>query len=148
MTCDKKIIQAGRSPGKTNVELVIEKWLTAFKKYGHMLEVYENPSRKEFQPFKDQFRFILDSKRKKIYTWPATGAIHSDAWIHIKKELNDSRPLYKTGSLLPGVIESDRVLFYEAELNSKTIQEFKDTDWSFAKRWVDMDKLKDALDKL
>ncbi len=133
----------------SDIDLVLEKWLTAFKKYGHTLEIYENPSMKEFSIFKDRMRFILDSKRQKIYAWSATGAIHSDAWIHIKKEINDARLLYKSGTLLTGVVENSSIYFFAATgLSAEVRQKLKSTDWSFAKRWVDMDTLNKALTKL
>ena len=89
-----------------NIDLVLEKWLTAFKKYGHTLEVFENPSKKEMRGWETRFRFIADAKRKKVYMWPATGAVHVDAWLHIKKMLNDSRPLYKSSTIVPGTVEN------------------------------------------
>ena len=94
------------------VDILLEKWLTAFKKYGHTLEVFENPSKKEMKGWEDRFRFIADAKRKKIYMWPASGAIHGDAWTHIKKELNDSRPLYKSSTLIPSVYDKGNIFIY------------------------------------
>lgn len=131
------------------IDLLLEKWLTAFKKYGHTLEIYENPSTKEFSEFKTSMRFILDSKRQKIYAWPATGAIHGDAWVHIKKELNDARPLYKSPTLLTGVVEGSSIHFFAGKgIPSDVKKELKVTDWSFAKRWIDMDTLQDSLRRL
>lgn len=126
-----------------------EAFLTAFKKYGHYLELFENPSMKEFRDMKDSFRFILDSKRQKIYAWPATGSIHGDAWVEIKKVLNDSRPLYKSETLLTGTMDSSGIHFYgNAGIPPKVRQALKETDWSFAKRYLDMEKLKDQLSRL
>lgn len=132
-----------------SVDILLEKWLTAFKNYGHTIEIYENPSPKEFNEFKTSMRFILDSQRGKVYAWPVSGAIHADAWKHIKKELNDTRPLYKSPTLLTGVVEGRWIHFYAAGgLTREVRKELKATDWSFAKRWIDMDMLQEALQRL
>ena len=132
------------------IDLVLEKWLTAFKKYGHTLEIFENPSKKEMREIGNVFRFIADAKRKKMYIWPATGAVHSDAWIHIKKQLNDSRPLYKSSTLIPGVPEqSGWIHIYGQKGIPRAISDqYGYEDWSFAKKYIDLNKLQDTLDKL
>ena len=132
-----------------SIELVLEKWLTAFKKYGHTLEIFESPSKKEMIKIGNNFRFILDEKRQSCYIWSATGAIHADAWIYIKKELNDSRPLYKSHDLLAGVVEAGNIHIYAAmELQRDVRSSLKRTDWSFSKRWVDQNKLADTLSRI
>lgn len=119
-----------------DVDLLLEKWLLAFKKYGHMLEIFENPTRKELAEIGKTQRFILDAKRKKVYIWPATGAIHTDAWIHLKKELNDSRHVYKSGDLIAGVQESGRLLIYNTSGLSQSVRKrIKEQDWSFSKKY-------------
>ncbi|KFZ25795.1 MAG: hypothetical protein KQ78_02000 [Candidatus Izimaplasma bacterium HR2] len=129
-----------------SIDLLLEKWLTAFNKYGKTLEIFENPSAKEFRNLKTSFRFILDSKHKKIYVWSAMGAIHADTWVHIKKELNDSRQLSKSGTLLAG---TNWIYFaLSPEINSSIKKELKETDWSFATRWIDIKKLQKLLDEL
>jgi len=134
-----------------SIELVLEKWLTAFKKYGHTLEIYENPSKKELISMGAQgnLRFILDAKRKKTYIWPATGAIHQDAWLHIKKSINDVRPLYKSSTLIPGVQEGKYIHIYGAAGISRTTSDgYYEEDWSFAKRYIDIDYLMQVIDRM
>jgi len=133
----------------SDIELVLERWLIAFKKYGHMVEIFENPSKSEFASVGSNFRFILDSKRKKSYIWNATGAIHSDAWIHIKKELNDARHVYESDDLLTGTMEGTSLHFYAAwNLSPNVRAGLKRHDWSFAKKYVDIDKLWTTLKKI
>ena len=119
-----------------NIDLLLEKWLVGFKKYGHMLDIFENPSKKELREIGDMQRFILDAKRRKCYIWSATGAIHADAWIHIKKELNDSRHIYKSGDLIAGVLEGSHLMMYNnAGLGQQTRKSIKEQDWSFSKKY-------------
>ena len=128
------------------IDLLLEKWLTAFKKYGKTVEVFENPSAKEFRDIKTSFRFILDSKHKKIYVWSASDSLHVDTWVYIKKELNDSRQVYKSGTLL--AVISWTYFTFSPDIQSSVKKELKETDWSFASRWVDIKELKDTLEKL
>ena len=132
-----------------NIDVLLEKWLTAFKKYGHMVEIFENPSIKEFNPVKNRFRFILDAKRNKAYIWNAMGALHSDAWIKIKKELNDPRHVYKSGDLLTGTVENGVIHIYAAgELHQTVREKLKNQDWSFAKKYIYMKELNDVMDRI
>ncbi len=132
-----------------NIEQILEKWLHAFKKYGHVVDVFENPSRKELTPIKDKYRFILDARRKKTYVWDAMGAVHGDTWAKLKKELGDERGLYRSGDLLSGTVDKKGLHVYAAsQLSDRVRKEIKSQDWSFAKRYVDMDKLEDVLRKL
>ena len=120
----------------SEIDLVLEKWLIAFKKYGHMLDIYENPSKGELREIGPTQRFILDAKRKKCYIWPATGAIHADAWIHIKKVLNDSRLLYKSGDMVAGVQESGRLMIYNTKGLSQNVRNsIKEQEWSFSEKY-------------
>ena len=131
------------------IDLLLEKWLTAFKKYGKIVDVFENPSLKEFGNIKTCFRFIIDSKHKKVYVWSAIGAIHNDTWNHIKKELNDTRPLYKSGTLITGTFEQNWITFNtSSEIHYSVRKELKETDWSFVSRWIDIKKLNRSLDRL
>lgn len=131
------------------IDQLLEKYLTAFNKYGHTLEIFENPSKKEMRGWETRFRFIADAKRKKIYMWPATGAIHSDAWTHIKKVLNDSRPLYKSSTLVPAVFDGGYVYIFGAKgIPHSIAQQWDYEDWSFVKKYLPLDKLAMEMDKL
>ena len=134
----------------TDIDLVLEKWLTAFKKYGHTLEVFENPSKKEMRGWEDSFRFIADAKRQKVYMWPATGAIHGDAWVHIKKMLNDARHLYKSSTLVPGTCEKRKNVFIYGGMGipRSVAQQYDYEDWDFVKKYIPYDALMDEMRKL
>jgi hypothetical protein len=125
------------------INQLVEKYLTGFKKYGHMVDVFENPSKKEMAEIgTGTFRFILDSKRQKIYVWSAMGSVHTDAWINIKKQLNDSRPLYKSSTIIPGTFENNSVYIYGAKGIPRAISaQYQYEDWDFAKKWIPLDKL-------
>lgn len=131
------------------IDLLLEKYLTAFKKYGHTLEVFENPTKKEMRGWEDRFRFIIDAKRQKMYMWPATGAIHQDAWLHIKKRLNDNRPLYKSATLIPCVYENGYIFIYgSAGIPRSIAQQYDYEDWSFAKKYIPMEEFYKEIRKL
>lgn len=134
---------------REEVEYVIEKWLTAFKKYGHTLEVFENPSKMEMRGWEDKFRFIADSQRQKVYMWPATGAIHADAWVQIKKQLSDTRPLYKSSTLVAGVVENGWVYIYNGKgIPSSIAKQWDNEDWDFTKKYIPYDKLRGEMRKI
>lgn len=130
---------------RTMIDLLLEKYLTGFKKYGHMVDVFENPTKKEMKEIEGgsgSFRFIADAKRQKIYVWSAMGAVHTDAWLNIKKALNDSRPLYKSATIIPGTFENNSVYIYGAKGIPRAIsQQYQYEDWDFTKKWIPLDKL-------
>ena len=132
-----------------NINLLLEKYLTGFKKYGHTVEVFENPTRSELRDVGGRFRFIADAKRQKMYIWSAMGAIHADAWLNIKKQLNDSRPLYKSSTLVPAVYENGYVHIFAAKGIPRSIaQQYEYEDWNFVNKYVPIDKLSIEMDKL
>ncbi len=131
------------------IDLILEKWITAFQKYGHDVEIFENPSPKEIRKFKTSFRFILDSKRQKVYIWDAMGAVHADSWTHIKDAISDTRSLYSSGDILAGTVEGKNIHFYNKKgIPPKQRNTLRETDWSFSAKWVDMGILARAVKRL
>ena len=143
------LIRGVTSGKKFMIDLLLEKWITAFKKYGHVVEVFENPTPKEIREFKKAFRFILDSKNKKVYIWDAMGAVHSDGWKHIKNDIGDTRMLYQTGDLLPGTLENKSINIYGSKgIHPKFRKLMRETDWSFASNWLDIETLNVVVGRL
>lgn len=60
-----------------------EKFMTAFKLFGHDTEVFENPSKKEFKELSDAsrgvIRFFINFKTKKVIMWNGNVATHGNA---------------------------------------------------------------------
>lgn len=129
-----------------NIDVIVEKYLTGFKKYGHIVDVYENPTKKELREIGDKTRFIADAKNKKVYVWSAMGAVHGDTWTKIKKETNDPRSLYKAGDLLTGVWEGNFARMYAADYMAPAVRKkVKENDWSFVSKWYDITDLVEKL---
>lgn len=112
-----------------------EAFFTAYKIHNQIVEIFTDPSqheiRKEFGDNKNQFKFIADSKAKKIYVWVAYLGFHTDVWEEIRKELHDARKdIYKSTDIIAGMYTPDMLyLSYEKD----TFTEILKTDW----QWVD-----------
>lgn len=136
----------------SHIDLLLEKWLTGFKQYGKLVDVFQDPDRKDLSEFAGQWRFIADSRDKTVYAWPAMGALHSDSWQKIKAETGKVTVLYKHPSLLPGTVDKGVVHIHAAEYMSFGIRKgIKETDWSFLFKYLstkETDFLKDELNRL
>lgn len=115
-----------------NIDLLLEKYLTSIKKWGHIIDVYINPTPTELKDIQGEVRFIADAANKKLYIWSAMTALHIDIWSHIK----DSRNLYKSPDILTGELSfSHRNISIDAyySLPITLRQQIKQQDWSFVK---------------
>lgn len=126
-----------------NIDPLLEKYLIGFKKYGKIVDIYENPTKKELREIGKDIRWIADSKRQKVYMWPAIQSIHLDAWLQIKKELNDSRPLYKSDTIMTGVTFPDgrSVMFSAKAYGPEARARMRQEDWSFTSRYFDIEDI-------
>ena len=67
-------------------EYIKEEYFQRVKVRGKSIEVFKNPSRKEFIELRDKsepfntVRFIADDKTKKVYIWPVLDSIHADMY--------------------------------------------------------------------
>lgn len=121
------------------IDLIIEKYLTGFKQYGHIVDVYVNPTKKELKEIGEKTRWIADAKSKKLYVWSAMGAVHGDTWAKLRKEMNDPRHLYKSDELLTGVWEGTFARMYAIDYMAPSVRKrIKDQDWSFVSKWYDI----------
>jgi len=126
-----------------NIDILVEKYLTGFKDRGVLHDVFENPTRKEMGEFETIYRFIADSKNKKIYVF-SHRVMHVDAWMYIGKELHDNRKLYDDPTLFLGAVEGRNVFnwgFGDEYYDWEAIQTWLDNpdmfDW--ASRWAKID---------
>lgn len=125
------------------IDLLLEKFLTGYKspqRIGEGVEVFENPTPSELREVLratdfDAARFIVDSKKKKVYVWNAALMLHLQMWNNLSKELSDSRRLYNNGTLLSGEYTKKGIYdWYSMSLNDqKDLMYFWIEDW----KWVD-----------
>lgn len=126
-----------------DIDLLMEKFLHGFNKYGKTVEVYENPTKKEQKDartaegtYTKRLRFIADGEKKRIWIWNAGLVIHDECWSEIKKVVHDNRQLYKDWDLVSGEIEEDGSLdvHYVVSWGKKeVIEQILDLEWD----WVD-----------
>jgi hypothetical protein len=114
----------------SEVRILLEKYLTAYKQYGHLVEVFENPTASEFREVvrasEMSVGIILDTLNKKSYVFSRDYAIHSVVW----KKFGDGRKLYSVPELISFEYEV-RTKKWNAESNAV----FMDTDvWVSARR--------------
>ena len=136
-----------------NIDLLLEKFLTGFKKYGHIIEVFQDPTRKELSEFSGKWRFIADERKKAVYVWDAMTAIHADAYVAIKKDHDPEIALiYKHPSILPGTVDNGVVIIHSAEYMSQANRKgIKERDWAFLEKFFnekEKNSFEDAMNKL
>lgn len=127
---------------KRNVQLIIEKYLSSTKKYGDMIDIFVNPDRSEMKELGDSIRFIADATGEKVYCWNSTKPlIHGDAWVFLKKEINDNRSLYKSTDIITGewFKEGNRVdLNALPSLHQDIRRGLAASNWKWLEKWFDI----------
>ena len=125
----------------SEIDLLLEKFLTAYKVKGHTEEVFVNPAKSEMRELIRASQMtvgvIMDRTNKKIYAFNRDRQIHSQVW----KRIGDSRKLYKTDEILTAEYDikgtrwnySSQGLFTDDFDILRTIIR---ADWSFFKRWI------------
>lgn len=128
----------------SQIDLLVEKYLNAFKSYGHLVEVFENPSASEFREVvrasPSSVGVIIDTFNKKIYAFSREHAIHSAVWKKAIRKGNDGRNLYSTPELISFEYET-RTKKWNAGSNApfmdpETWASAKRQDVSFAKKLI------------
>lgn len=117
-----------------------EKWLMAYKHWGHINDVFVNPGPSDQRELGKKSRFIADAKEKKVYAWSVMGDMHGDAWTKIRKEINEPRHLYKgnKGTLVTGIWEGHYANFHAIQnMNVEDRKAMKNYDWSFLYKYYD-----------
>lgn len=122
-----------------NIDLLVEKYLTSFKKWNHIIDIYVNPTHSEFNDIEGEIRFIADATNKKLYIFSAMTAVHMDVW----KTLKDQRSLYKSGDIVTGELDHRHKIvsidsYYLLPFNIR--KEVQSQDWSFVKLF-DLDSI-------
>jgi hypothetical protein len=143
----------------SDINLIVEKYLTAIKDYGSIVEIFVNPTKKEMRDdVGDIFRFIADAKNKKVFMF-SQHTLHSRAWANaISKETNDNRRLYFDPDLFAGVVEGNKVYNWGVQdkmFTREVLEEWMTHpdmfDW--AKKWVNISEWmkrnrKDVMDDI
>ncbi len=127
---------------KSRIDTLVERWSTAFKNMGHIVDIYENPGPSDKAEMGKQIRFILDGKTKTVYAWNAHLAMHNEVWSFLRTDLNDSRTSVFDGTFLTG--QQDRQYVDPSNLQHLTPnerQKIKSFDWSFGKKYFDIEDI-------
>jgi len=129
-----------------NIDMLVEKYVTAYKKWDNTIEVFVNPTKRELRDTVNsvgELRFIADSKNKKVYVFPRR-SMHAETWNnHISKEIGDSRRMYADETLFGGAIEGGKVVnwgFEDNLYNNNVLAEWilHPDVWKFAQKWFDI----------
>jgi hypothetical protein len=94
------------------IDMLLEKWLLAYKNYDHTYEVFVNPSKKELAEISSggNYRFIADGLKKNLYVF-SVDSFHKRTWDeNIRGQINDQRYMYKTPTLFGGAIDGGKVV--------------------------------------
>ena len=122
-----------------------EKWSKSFKIGRQFMEVFTNPSKREFNDARDQsgdraVRFAADDKSKLLYVWSSDG-LHKDV---LNRVLGNFR---YPGHILTGiatqragkwVVDGDGVPLLFLYKDQETL---KKTDWSWVEKWINIDQV-------
>lgn len=121
------------------IDQLVEKYLTGFKQYGHLVDIWKDPIKKELAEMHGKWRFIADARTKSVYVWSAMGALHADAYKVVKQDHDPNMAMiYKHPSILPGTYDDGVVTIYAADYMSQAIRKgIKEQDWSFLEKFFD-----------
>ena len=127
-----------------SINQIIEKYLTAYKNYGKVIEIWVNPTKKEMLDAGGEIsklRFIADSRTKKIYFANAWDSMHVDMWSQIKKETGKRTPSSPyNGMLMVGSMMPDKGYVYLDELIQAYSRDeyilWLKQDWLWTQKWL------------
>ena len=123
------------------IDLLVEKFLTAYKSKGHTEEVFVNPAASEMRELIRASQMtvgvIMDRTNKKLYAFSRDNQIHQHVW----KRIGDSRKLYKTDEILTAEweIRENKWNYSSQAIFTDDIDVFRSlirADWSFFKKWI------------
>jgi len=127
--------------------MLVEKYVTAYKKWDDTIEIFVNPTKREIKDTmgdnRGQLRFIADSKNKKVYIFPRS-SMHATTWNeHISKAIGDKRRMYADETLFGGALENNSVEnwgfqdgLYQPEILAEWV--LHPEIWKFAQKWFDI----------
>lgn len=125
----------------SKIDLLLEKFLTAYDWKGHYEEVFINPSKAEMRELMrasdTTVGVIMDRKANKIYAFNRDRQIHSQVW----KKIGDNRKLYKTDEILTAEwdIRNNKWNYSSQGLFTDDLDILRAViraDWSFFKKWI------------
>lgn len=123
------------------IDMLLEKFLTAWEIKGHYEEVFVNPTAAEMRELSRESKMtlgvIMDRKNNKLYAFNRDRQIHSQVWYKI----GDSRKLYKSDELLTAELNmkqgkwnySSQSIFTD---DIEVLRTIIRADWSFFKKWI------------
>jgi hypothetical protein len=122
-----------------------EKWIKSFKSRGDIIEIFKNPTKKEFKEVAgttdfdflkgEWVRFIADIENREVYIWHPE-IIHSMAWSRI----GDNRP-FTDVTLLTGVAQIKGGKWKMADSDegvNRNLMAYGIEDWEWANKWIDL----------
>jgi hypothetical protein len=125
----------------SEIDLLLEKFLTGYDIRKHYEEVFENPTKSEMRELmrasSDTVGVIMDRKNKKIYAFNRDRQIHGMVW----RRIGDSRKLYQTDEILTAEweIRENKWNYSSQGLFTDDIDILRSViraDWSFFKKWI------------
>lgn len=136
---------------RRKIDVLLEKFLTAYDWKGHYEEVFVNPTASELREVMRASNItvgvIMDRTNNKIYAFNRDRQIHSQVW----KKIGDSRKLYKTDELLTAEWDKKSGWEYTSQAlftdDIEILRTIIRADWSFFKKWIPTIE-KDVWDKL
>ena len=100
-----------------------EEWFKRIKGGANSVDVFKNPSRKEFNEIisstkhsNNSVRFIADGKSKNLYVWEVYGSVHADMYRAMTG--SDFQDAVYSKSIIPGVADvprSGKITMYESD---------------------------------
>jgi hypothetical protein len=154
MDYDCKVIKIELTPSK--IDELCEKFIHGFLRNGKMVEVFQNPSKRDIKnarnaegSYSKNLRFIADGNTKKIYAWNAALCLHSEMLSVLKEEgfISRSVQLYNDPDVTSGEWnDKDGIeLYYNVQWGPEEMGNvILDGDWS----WVDKTGFKMFQQKL
>lgn len=127
----------------SEIDLLLEKFLTAYKVKGHTEEVFVNPAKSEMRELIRASQMtvgvIMDRTNKKIYAFNRDNQIHQQVWRKISG--GDTRKLYKTDEILTAEweIRENKWNYSSQAIFTDDMDVFRSlirADWSFFKKWI------------
>jgi len=126
---------------RSKIDILVEKFLTAYNLKSHYEEVFVNPSKSEMRELMrasdTTVGVIMDRENNKLYAFNRDRQIHSQVW----KKIGDSRKLYNTDEILTAEwdVKGKRWNYSSQGIFTDDIDILRSIirgDWSFFKKWI------------
>jgi len=129
-----------------------EEWAKSFKIRGKFMEVFTNPTKREFNDARDQsgdkaVRWAADNKTKTLYVWSSDG-LHQDVLNRVFGSFRYPSHILTGIAVQKGgkwVVEGDGVPMLKLY---KDVETLKKTNWSWIEKWINIDEVYAELDQI